>query len=143
MIFQIIKKSKKNQVRTGKLKTKSGGIKTPVFLPIATYGAVKNLAPEELKELGTEIVLGNTYHLWLRPGVEVIEKAGDLHRFMNWPGPILTDSGGFQVFSLGAKVLGSACNSQKRKIFPSEENFTRQTSSLAPQMRGTVPARQF
>jgi len=86
------------------IKTKSGVIKTPFFMPIATKGAVKNLLPEELREIGAEIVLGNTYHLWLRPGDELIKKAGDLHKFMNWSGPILTDSGGFQVFSLGARA---------------------------------------
>lgn len=99
MSFRIFKKDKKSKLRIGKLETKSGGIKTPVFLPIGTYGAVKNLSPEELKNLGAQIILGNTYHLWLRPGVDVIKKIG-LHKFMNWEGPILTDSGGFQVFSL-------------------------------------------
>jgi queuine tRNA-ribosyltransferase len=78
-------------------------INTPFFLPIATKGAVKNLAPEELRELGAEIVLGNTYHLWLRPGERLVKRAGGLHRFMNWDGPILTDSGGYQVFSLAGK----------------------------------------
>lgn len=73
-------------------------------MPIATKGAVKSLAPEELKKLGAELILGNTYHLWLRPGLDIIKKAGGLHKFMNWPGPILTDSGGYQVFSLGEKV---------------------------------------
>ena len=101
MVFKIEKKFKKSRGRLGYLETKHGGIKTPVFLPIATYGAVKNLTPEELKSLGAEILLGNTYHLWLRPGEEIIKKSGDLHEFMNWDGPILTDSGGFQVFSLG------------------------------------------
>src|SRR4030042_6915885 len=100
MSFRIIKKDKKSKLRIGKLETKSGGIKTPVFLPIGTYGAVKNLSPEELKDLGAQIILGNTYHLWLRPGEKLIKKAGGLHQFMNWSGPILTDSGGYQVFSL-------------------------------------------
>lgn len=90
--------------RQGKLTTKNGAIKTPFFMPIATKGAVKNLTPEDLKKLGAQIVLGNTYHLWLRPGDELIARAGDLHRFMNWNGPILTDSGGYQVFSLGARA---------------------------------------
>lgn len=73
-------------------------------MPIATKGAVKSLSPEELKKLGAQIVLGNTYHLWLRPGSSLIKKAGGLHKLMNWPGPILTDSGGFQVFSLGDRL---------------------------------------
>lgn len=90
--------------RVGELVTNSGKIQTPFFMPIATRGAVKHLLPEELRLLGAEIVLGNTYHLWLRPGADLITRAGDLHRFMDWPGPILTDSGGFQVFSLGARA---------------------------------------
>lgn len=94
----------KSGQRIGKLNTKNGVIDTPFFMPIATKGAVKNINPEELKEIGAQIVLGNTYHLWLRPGDELVAKAGGLHKFMNWNGPILTDSGGFQVFSLGAKA---------------------------------------
>jgi queuine tRNA-ribosyltransferase len=90
--------------RVGKLHTKNGVINTPFFMPIATKGAVKNLSPEDLKKLGAEIVLGNTYHLWLRPGDELIARAGGLHQFMHWDRPILTDSGGYQVFSLGARA---------------------------------------
>ncbi len=86
-----------------KIETRKGVITAPVFMPIATRGAVKSLTPEELKSLGAKLILGNAYHLWLKPGMEIIKKAGGLHKFMNWPGPILTDSGGFQVFSLGAK----------------------------------------
>jgi queuine tRNA-ribosyltransferase len=100
--FEIIKNS--NLSRTGRLVTKNGEINTPFFMPIATKGAVKNILPQELREVGAEIALGNTYHLWLRPGDDLIAKAGDLHKFMNWNGPILTDSGGFQVFSLGARA---------------------------------------
>jgi queuine tRNA-ribosyltransferase len=99
-MFEIVKKNKKSKARIGRLITKNGVVKTPVFLPIGTYGAVKNLSQEELKNLGAQIILSNTYHLGLRPGIDVIKKAGSLHNFMNWPGPILTDSGGFQVFSL-------------------------------------------
>src|SRR4030042_5786636 len=98
-MFGVVKDDRSKK-RLGNLQTRRGAIKTPVFMPIATYGAVKNLSPEELRELGAEIILGNTYHLWLRPGLEIIKKAGGLHNFMNWDGPILTDSGGFQVFSL-------------------------------------------
>ena len=106
--------AEKNGKRTGKLKTKNGEINTPFFMPIATKGAVKNVSVEDLRALGAQIVLGNTYHLWLRPGDDLIAKAalprhsgakaGGLHAFMNWNGPILTDSGGFQVFSLGARA---------------------------------------
>lgn len=89
--------------RAGRLRTRRGEVETPVFMPVGTYGAVKGVTAEELHQCGSEIVLGNTFHLMLRPGVEVIEHLGDLHQFMHWSGPILTDSGGFQVFSLAAK----------------------------------------
>ena len=89
--------------RLGRLTTTRGVIETPAFMPVGTQGSVKALDPRELREMGTQILLGNTYHLNIRPGLEIIKAAGGLHRFMNWPGPILTDSGGFQVFSL-AKI---------------------------------------
>jgi len=98
-MFKLIKKTKSGR-RIGLLKSKRGVVTTPLFMPIATKGAVKNLTPEELNELGAKIILGNTYHLWLRPGDKIIKKSGGLHKFMNWSRPILTDSGGFQVFSL-------------------------------------------
>ena len=88
--------------RRGVLELAHGVVDTPAFMPVGTYGAVKAVSPAELRELGAQIVLGNTFHLWLRPGLEVIARHGGLHRFMGWGGPILTDSGGFQVFSLGA-----------------------------------------
>ncbi|MFO7189611.1 MAG: tRNA guanosine(34) transglycosylase Tgt [Pseudomonadota bacterium] len=88
--------------RRGTLTLAHGTVQTPVFMPVGTYGSVKAMSPAELKEVGAQIILGNTFHLWLRPGLEVIETFGGLHRFMGWDGPILTDSGGFQVFSLGA-----------------------------------------
>src|SRR5260221_1375594 len=87
--------------RRGTLTLAHGTVDTPAFMPVGTYGAVKAMSPAELTEIGAQIVLGNTFHLWLRPGLEVIGKHGGLHRFMGWNGPILTDSGGFQVFSLG------------------------------------------
>ena len=88
--------------RRGTLDLVHGSVETPAFMPVGTYGTVKAMSPLELREIGAQIVLGNTFHLWLRPGLEVIEAHGGLHRFMGWDGPILTDSGGFQVFSLGA-----------------------------------------
>ena len=88
--------------RRGELVLAHGHVDTPAFMPVGTYGTVKAMSPDELGALGVQIVLGNTFHLWLRPGVEVIATHGGLHRFMGWSGPILTDSGGFQVFSLGA-----------------------------------------
>ena len=87
--------------RTGRLHLAHGMVETPAFMPVGTYGAVKAMSPNDVKQVGAQIVLGNTFHLWLRPGVEVIQAHGGLHRFMGWDGPILTDSGGFQVFSLG------------------------------------------
>src|SRR4051812_49839601 len=87
--------------RCATLELAHGSVETPVFMPVGTYGTVKAVSPAELSELGARLVLGNTFHLWLRPGLEVIAKHGGLHRFMGWDGPILTDSGGFQVFSLG------------------------------------------
>jgi queuine tRNA-ribosyltransferase len=88
--------------RRGRLKLNHGTVETPVFMPVGTYGTVKAMSPLELNEIDAQIILGNTFHLWLRPGLEVFEKFGGLHRFMGWDKPILTDSGGFQVFSLGA-----------------------------------------
>jgi len=90
------------EARTGILETDRGSIHTPVFMPVGTVGTVKAMTPDELKEIGAEIILSNTYHLYLRPGHKVIESLGGLHKFMNWDRPILTDSGGFQVFSLSA-----------------------------------------
>ena len=88
--------------RAGTLTLNHGTVQTPVFIPVGTYGAVKGMAPADLDEVGAQIILGNTFHLWLRPGVEVLDKFGGLHRFNGWSRPILTDSGGFQVWSLGA-----------------------------------------
>src|SRR5438552_2554957 len=87
--------------RAGTLELAHGEVETPVFMPVGTYGAVKAVSPAELVENGTRIVLGNTFHLWLRPGLEAIAAHGGLHRFIGWTGPLLTDSGGYQVFSLG------------------------------------------
>src|SRR5476649_1686842 len=91
-----------NQARRGQLSFDRGTVETPAFMPVGTYGTVKSMTPEELKQSGAEIILGNTFHLMLRPGTHVITSHGDLHDFMQWQGPILTDSGGFQVFSLGS-----------------------------------------
>jgi queuine tRNA-ribosyltransferase len=99
--FSIIKESRECKARLGRFRTSRGEVNTPVFMPVGTQGTVKAMTPEELVGLGAEIILGNTYHLSLRPGHEVIKKLGGLHRFMNWRGPVLTDSGGFQIFSLG------------------------------------------
>ncbi len=89
------------KARRGQLKFERGTVETPAFMPVGTYGTVKAMSPHDVQSIGAEIVLGNTFHLMLRPGTEIIRQHGDLHDFMNWQGPILTDSGGFQVFSLG------------------------------------------
>src|SRR5678809_1810863 len=99
-MFELVKTDANSKARLGRLKTAHGIIDTPVFMSVGTQGSVKALDPRELQEMGTQIILGNTYHLSIRPGMEIIEAACGLHRFINWPGPILTDSGGFQVFSL-------------------------------------------
>jgi queuine tRNA-ribosyltransferase len=98
--FQILKEDRESKARVGVLNTAHGKIETPVFMPVGTQGTVKTLSPDELVEVGSQIILGNTYHLYLRPGHDIIEKAGGLHRFAHWKRPILTDSGGFQVYSL-------------------------------------------
>jgi len=90
------------QARRGRLEFPRGPVETPAFMPVGTYGTVKGMLPRDLHATGAQIILGNTFHLWLRPGMDIIEQHGDLHDFMGWHGPILTDSGGFQVFSLGA-----------------------------------------
>jgi queuine tRNA-ribosyltransferase len=112
-MYKQLKKSNKSHARLGLLKTAHGAIKTPFFMPIATKGAVKNLSVEELEQLDAEIILANTYHLYLQPGEKLIKKAGGLHEFMQWDKPILTDSGGYQVFSL----------SKMRKIKPEGVEF--------------------
>ncbi|HXC62045.1 MAG TPA: tRNA guanosine(34) transglycosylase Tgt, partial [Nitrospiria bacterium] len=101
MKFDILHQETTTQARLGVIQTSHGTITTPVFMPVGSAGSVKTLTPLELEELGTEIILSNTYHLYLRPGHEVIADLGGLHHFMSWDRPILTDSGGYQVFSLG------------------------------------------
>ncbi len=98
--FNVIAEDNKTYARLGKLRTGRNEIETPVFMPVGTQATVKGLTPQEVVETGGRIILANAYHLYLRPGAELIKEAGGLHRFMNWPGSILTDSGGFQVFSL-------------------------------------------
>jgi len=100
MQFSLIRQD--GASRRGTLTLTHGNVETPAFMPVGTYGTVKTLSPQEIRDIGAHIVLGNTFHLWLRPGLDVIEAHGGLHGFMGWDGPILTDSGGFQVWSLGA-----------------------------------------
>ena len=98
--YELIKEDKHTGARLGKIHTSHGVINTPIFMPVGTQATVKSMTSEDLEEMDANIILGNTYHLYLRPGQEIIEKAGGLHKFMHWDRPILTDSGGFQVFSL-------------------------------------------
>ncbi len=100
--YQLLHEDKTTGARRGIVHTPSGDIQTPVFMPVGTQATVKSMTPEELKEIGAQIILSNTYHLYLRPGHKLVKEAGGLHNFMKWDRPILTDSGGFQVFSLGA-----------------------------------------
>jgi queuine tRNA-ribosyltransferase len=100
--FEVLKQDARSGARLGKIATAHGEVSTPVFMPVGTQGSVKALMPETLKEMGAGMILSNTYHLYLRPGHQLVRDLGGLHRFMHWEGPILTDSGGFQVFSLGA-----------------------------------------
>ena len=102
--FEIIQKDKKSRARIGKVTTSHGSFITPAFIPVATAGTIRALDNKDISGLGTSVILANTYHLHLRPGDLLIKKFGGLHKFMNWDGPIVTDSGGFQAFSLGFAV---------------------------------------
>ena len=99
-LYELLKKDSTSMARLGKLHTAHGDVDTPIFMPVGTRATVKAMSPRELEEENVQIILGNTYHLMLRPGKDLIRKAGGLHKFENWNHPILTDSGGFQVFSL-------------------------------------------
>ena len=99
--YELIKTNKNTKARLGIMHTNYGDYETPMFMPVGTQATVKTLSPEEVKAVKSGIILANTYHLWLRPGSDIVRDAGGLHQFMNYDGPILTDSGGFQVFSLG------------------------------------------
>ena len=98
--YELLHKDKQTGARRGVIHTPHGDIQTPIFMPVGTQATVKTLSPEELVAMNSAVILSNTYHLWLRPGEDVVAHAGGLHKFMNYPGPILTDCGGFQVFSL-------------------------------------------
>ncbi len=103
--FKVLAKDKKTNARVGEIHTPHGIIKTPAFVSVGTQASIKSLTPDEMKEIGVQLFFVNTYHMYLRPGIEIIEKFGGLHQFMGWDGPIITDSGGFQVFSLGRSDL--------------------------------------
>lgn len=103
--FQLI--ARDGRARVGRMRLNHGVVDTPIFMPVGTYGAVKAMSPRELREVGAQIILGNTFHLWLRPGTDILTKLGGLHGFNGWDGPILTDSGGFQVWSLASFVASA------------------------------------
>src|SRR6266404_3605491 len=113
-MFELIGKDSSSKARRGRVTTPHGVIETPAFMPVGTQGSVKAVSSRELRELDAQIILGNTYHLFVRPGLDVIRKFGGLHRFMNWDGPILTDSGGYQIFSLSKlrKITGDGVEFQ-------------------------------
>jgi len=123
-MFKILKKHSKSKARLGLVKTLHGVIHTPFFFPVATKATVKSLTPEDIKNIGFEAILANTYHLYLQPGHQIIKKMGGLHKFMNWSGPIATDSGGFQVFSLGAGFGNNIGKISKDKEIKENNNRT-------------------
>jgi len=102
LAFDLLKTDADSHARRGTLTLNHGQVQTPIFMPVGTYGTVKGVMPRSLEEMGAQIILGNTFHLWMRPGLDVMESFGGLHAFEQWKKPILTDSGGFQVWSLGA-----------------------------------------
>jgi queuine tRNA-ribosyltransferase len=116
MFFKIIKKHSRSRARLGIIKTEHGTIQTPAFLPVATKATIKGLSPKQIEEIGFKAILANTYHLYLQPGSDKVKKLGGLHKFMNWPGPIATDSGGYQVFSLGCHKTGKVLKSQENGL---------------------------
>ncbi len=115
-MYKLYKKSKKSQARLGLIKAKHGEIRTPVFMPVATQGVIKTLISEDLDKLSADILLANTYHLFLRPGIKILKQSKGLHNFMNWDKPILTDSGGYQIFSLAGN------KQQKNNLVKIEKN---------------------
>jgi len=121
--FEILKRDPRTMARLGKIVTPRGEVLTPAFLPVGTRGAVKSMAPWEVAEIGFQMVLANTYHLYLRPGVEVVREAGGLHAFMGWKGLILTDSGGFQVFSLSPTLRVEEEGVRFRSVYDGSEHF--------------------
>ncbi|MFH1370535.1 MAG: tRNA guanosine(34) transglycosylase Tgt [Planctomycetota bacterium] len=136
--FEVIYRDKNSKARCGVLKTAHGDVVTPAFMPVGTAGAVKGITPEHLRQTGAQIILANTYHLMLRPGVDVIERIGGLHKFMAWQGPILTDSGGYQVFSLSSLTkidddgVEFASHVDGAKVYLDAEAATKIQNRLAP-----------
>ncbi|MBA7669622.1 Queuine tRNA-ribosyltransferase [subsurface metagenome] len=128
--FEVLYTDSNSMARQGVLTTPHGRVETPVFMPVATAGAVKGITPEQLKQTGTNTVLANTYHLLLRPGPEAVEKTGGLHKFMAWNGPILTDSGGFQIFSLAGRSARIPQNQNLGSLVKVDDNGVEFTSHV-------------
>lgn len=135
MIGRFERLTTQGQARRGRLHTAHGVIETPVFMAVGTKATVKAMTPDELKDMGTQVVLGNTYHLHLRPGEDLVAKLGGLHKFMNWPGPILTDSGGFQVFSLSGLRKLTEEGVEFRSHLDGAKHFLSPETSMAIQMK--------
>jgi queuine tRNA-ribosyltransferase len=131
--FSLVKEDKETKARIGRLKLFHGEVETPVFMPVGSRGPVKTLTPDELGQIGVEMVLSNAYHLFLKPGPELIEKAGGLHNFLNWPKPILTDSGGYQVFSLNRLTKITDEGAEFRSIFNGALHFFSPEKSIEVQ----------
>ena len=125
LAFIVRAEDSASSARVGSMELSRGAVQTPVFMPVGTYGAVKTLTPHEVRELGAQVVLSNTYHLYLRPGLELVTRFGGLHRFMGWDGPLLTDSGGYQIFSLAPMCrIDDAGVSFRSHLDGSEHHFT-------------------
>ncbi len=133
--FQVMARDPATSARVGVLTTAHGAVRTPVFMPVGTRGTVKGIMPETLAAMGTEVVLANAYHLFLRPGDALVEEAGGLHAFMNWPGVILTDSGGFQIFSLSDTVKVTDDGVKFRSIVDGAWHFWTPEENMAVQQR--------
>lgn len=131
MKFSIIFKDKHSRARIGVMQVPSGMVSTPAFVPVATQAVIKGLSSEQMKELGTQIMIANTYHLMLRPGADLVKKMGGLHKFMNWQGALMTDSGGFQVFSLGSAFGQSVSKVAKKNNFLSDVKIKSDIKPLA------------
>ncbi len=134
LTFSVLSEDSRSSARRGLLKTTRGGIDTPSFMPIGTYGAVKTLSPKELEEIGANVILGNAYHLYIRPGMGIIRAASGLHKFMAWEKPILTDSGGFQVFSLAKLRNISDEGVTFRSVLDGSEHFLTPEHSMEIQL---------
>ena len=135
--FKVTNKDKKTNARTGVIHTPHGDIRTPAFVPVGTQATVKSLTPEEIKDLGTQLFFVNTYHAYLRPGTEIIKKFGGLQKFMHWDKPLITDSGGFQVFSLGRKKFVNIAISES--AVSDREKFTKKMSKKDGQKENVFP----